>query len=344
MEPEGGQTGWLSDRLGLGDIARALSARRVPGRHLWHYLGGASLMLLLVQVVSGILLLLYYEPSTSRAFDSVSRIAGEIPYGNLIRGVHLWASDLFVAAAILHVVAVVIRRSYVAPRELGWLTGGLALIVGVLLAFTGAILPWSQRAYTQARVASELAGHTPLLGEWLKRFLRGGEEVSASTLGHAFGFHVAALPAMATLVVALHLFVLRQKERAVAEEAPEVAIPIYPDFLLRQAALWTLVLIILLTLATFAPRALGEAADPRLATPADAGPPWYFLWAHQIIRGAPREILGVPGPRFVAGASGLLAAAAALLPFLDKRGSKVPSYVASGLFVVLALLTAYALT
>jgi len=343
MEPEGGRTGWLADRVGWRGIVATLAARRIPGRSFFAHLGGVTLMLGLVDVMSGILLLLYYKPDPSQAFGSVEQIVGEIPYGALVRSVHLWASDLFIACLVAHLFAVVWRRSFRAPRELAWLSGCAALGVGFLLAYTGAVLPWSEGAYTHARVGSELGGHVPLVGDWLRRFLRGGDEVSAGTLQHAFGFHVAALPAFLTLAVALHLFLLRRPAGTPEEEGAE-AIPVYPDFLIRQAAIWTGAFVLLMTLATFAPRALGDAADPRLPAPLDARPPWYFLWAHQLIRVAPRDLLGIDGPRFVVGACCFVGLLAFALPFIDRRGWKVTAYLASALLFVLVLLTAYALT
>jgi quinol-cytochrome oxidoreductase complex cytochrome b subunit len=344
MEGERAPAGFLADRTGWRSLVAALSARRVPGKSFVHYLGGVTLMLLLVDVLSGILLLLYYRPDPAQAFGSVAQIIGEVPYGNLIRAVHLWASDLFIAALVAHLFSIVLRRSFQPPRELVWLSGCVASWIGVLMAYTGAILPWSQLSYTEARVGSELAGQAPLVGEWLRRFLRGGDEVNAATLQHVFGFHVAALPAAVTLLIALHILLLQRGRAPLPQQEQAETIPVYPDFLLRQAVVWTGAFVILMTLATFAPRALGDAADARLPTAPDARPPWFFLWIHQLIRIAPRDLLGIDGPRFVVGACCALACLVVALPFLDRRGWKVTTYLASGLLFVLVLLTAYALT
>ena len=333
---------WLADRLGWRDVTGRLAAHRVPRHGFVFYVGSFTLFLFAVQVATGVLLVLYYQPEPDAAFASVQRIAGgEIPYGNLVRNVHAWSSDLFVLSLFAHLFTVLVRRSFRPPHELSWMSGIVALVLGVGLAFTGAILPWSEGAYADALVGSGLARTLPIVGESLMRFMRGGEDVGAGTLGHAFGFHVAALPAALTLLVAIHLYVLSR--RPLAKLEPDVpTIPLYPDFFLRQGVAFTGLTVVLMTLATFADRPLGVAADPS-AAPTGARPPWYFLPFHEIVRGAPKELLGVSGARFIASAVCLLGALAVALPFIDSRGSKVTAWIAWVLLVVLLLLSASAL-
>lgn len=217
------------------------------------------------------------------------------------------------------------------------------LVIGVGLAFTGAILPWNEAAYTHARVGSDLAGDMPVFGGALRHFLRGGEEVGPSTLGHAFGFHVAALPAVMTTFAALHLFVLSRKSAIVTPAQKTETIPLWPDFFLRQGLAWTGVLVAIMTLAIFVDRPLGIVADPRLPTPIGSHPPWYFLPVHQVMRAAPRELLGMDGARFLMGLGCVFGFVAVVLPFIDRRGSKVTAWLAWGLLFVLLLLAASAL-
>jgi quinol-cytochrome oxidoreductase complex cytochrome b subunit len=337
-------TGWLQDRIGWASLRAALAAHRAPQRSFVFYLGGVTMFLLLVQIASGLLLVLHYQPDAAQAYGSVDRISGEVPYGDLIRGVHVWAGDMFVACLLAHAFTVVLRRSFRPPRELSWLSGVAALVIGVGMAFTGALLPWSEAAYTNARVGSELAGDVPFVGHVLRGFLRGGEEVGPATLRHAFGFHVAVLPAALTLVVGLHLFFLARKPATVAEEKPAAggSIPLYPDFLTRQAVALTTVLVAIMSLAIFLQRPLGDAADPRVS-PAAPHPPWYFLPVHEIVRAAPRELLGVDGARFLMGAACVVGVLFAALPFLDRRGSKVTAWIAWALLLSLVLLSTRAI-
>lgn len=334
---------WLSERLGWRDVTARLAAHRVPRRGFVFYVGSITAFLFLVQVVTGILLVLYYQPDPQTAFASVQRITGgEIPYGSLVRDVHAWASDFFVLSLMVHLFTVLVRRSFRPPHELTWMSGVFSLVIGVGLAFTGAVLPWNQTAYFDAAVGSGLARNVPVVGEWLMRFMRGGHDVGAGTLGHAYGFHVAALPAALTLLVGLHLFVL-SRNPAVPPETKVETIPLYPDFIVRQGVAFTGLSVLLMTLATFADRPLGVIADPR-APPAGAKPPWYFLPFHQVLRGAPKELLGVDGARFIASAVCLLGAVAVVLPFIDSRGSKITAWVAWALLFVLLILSASALT
>jgi quinol-cytochrome oxidoreductase complex cytochrome b subunit len=296
-----------------------------------------------VQVASGILLALYYRPDPAHARESVEQIIGEIPYGNLIHAVHAWASDMFVACLLAHMFTVMVRRSFRPPQELSWLSGLFALFLGLGLAFTGAILPWTESAYTHARVGSQLAGQVPFVGAWLRRFLRGGDEVTIGTLGHAYGFHVAALPACITLIVAAHLFFLFRRPVVRPDTAERETMPLYPEFIVRQAAAQVGVLVIIMTLAIFADRPLGPAANPAQPTPPGAGPPWYMLPVHALVREAPTKLLGVDGAGFIVGAACVLAAVVTVLPFLDRHGSKVTAWLAWGALLALLLLAVHAL-
>ena len=341
--PEERPPGWLADRVGWGGIKARLSAHRAPRRSFFFYLGGITLFLLVIQVLSGILLVLYYRPDPAHAYESVEQIIGEIPYGNLIHAVHAWTSDLFVACLLAHMFTVVVRRSFRAPHELSWLSGLIALVLGLGLAFTGAILPWTEAAYTHARVGSQLAGQFPLFGAWLRRFLRGGDEVTLGTLGHAYGFHVAALPACLTLLVAVHIFLLFRRPVIRPDTSKQETIPLYPEFVVRLAAAQTGVLVVIMTLAIFSQRALGPAADPTQPTPAGAAPPWYMLPVHAIVRDAPTELLGIDGARFLVGVACVIAVLVAALPFVDRQGSKITAWFAWTALLALLLLAVHAL-
>jgi cytochrome b6 len=336
---------WVRDRLGLDGIRVALAQHRAPRRTFFLYFGGITLFLIAVQVASGVLLALDYSPDAATANDSVRSIVGDVPYGELVRAVHVWTGDLLVVCLFAHLFAVLLRRTYRPPHELTWVSGLAAGAVVLGVAFTGAILPWSETAYTHARVGSELARHAPLFGDWLARVLRGGDEVSPLTLRRAYGFHVAALPALITGLGALHLFFLSRKpahspaDGAVARGT----MPLFPDFFVRQALALTGVLIVVMTLAIFFPRPVGAAADARLASPAGALPPWYLLPVHEIVRGAPRELLGIDGPRFLLGLCGFLAIAVTALPALDPRGSKVTAWLAWAALILLLGLGIHAL-
>jgi len=334
---------WLADRLGWTRVEAYLAKRSVPRHGFMFYVGGITLFLFLVQVASGVLLTLYYQPDAAQAHGSVERIVGEISYGDLVRAVHVWAGDLFVASLMLHMFIVMARRSFRAPQELTWLSGIALLALGVGEAFTGAVLPWSERACMDARVGSELALYVPLVGAWLRRLMRGGEDVTSNTLAHAFGFHVAALPAALTFVVAVHLFA-RSRNRAGSAGATDVpTIPLYPDFFVRLAVALTGVMVLVLTLAIFVERPIGPPADPRLSS-ALGLPPWYFLPMHAIVRAVPGELLGIDGPRFLVSAACVIGLAVVALPFIDRRGSRLTAWLAWIALLALILVSVRAIT
>ena len=166
--------------------------------------------------------------------------------------------------------------------------------------------------------------------------------MTIGTLGHAFGFHVAALPACLTVLVAAHLFLLIRKPVVRPDAAQRETMPLYPEFFVRQAAAQTGVLVIIMTLAIFAERQLGPAANPAQSTPIGAGPPWYMLPVHALVRDAPTELLGVDGARFLVGAACVLGVVVAALPFIDRRGSKITAWIAWGALLVLLLLAIHA--
>jgi cytochrome b6 len=340
--PSSGLLAWVRDRVAWTGITDALSEHRAPRRSFFFYLGGITGFLLLIQVITGILLTVYYRPDAAHAHESVESIVGEIAYGHLVRAVHVWSSDLFVACLLLHVFTVLARRSFKPPHELSWLSGLVLLVLGLGLAFTGAVLPWNQAAYTDARVGSEFARYVPLIGNWLEHLMRGGDQVTSSTLAHAYGFHVAVLPAAVTALVGAHLFFLSRRPPGRDFMARGQTIPLYPDFLVRQAVSMTATFAIVLTLATFVDRPLGPTADPRLSTPG-ALPPWYFLPVHALVRASPKELLGIEGPRFFVGAGCVLGVVIAALPFIDRQGSRLTAWLAWVLALAFLLLSFRAL-
>lgn len=328
---------WLNHRLGAAGLIARWRTRAVPGRNPTLYLSGLLAFLFLMEVMSGILLLLPYRPDTAHAHTSVANIVGRIAYGGLVRGVHYWTGQFFVAVLIVLVMSLLLTAGYRPPRELVWWGALIALALGVGMAFTGAILPWSQSSYLQALVSSQMAGDTPLIGHWLERFLRGGQEVNAWTLHHAYGFHTGVLPATMTLVLALYLFAFGKATRE--PELAEHAIPLVPDFLVRVAALCIGVLAVVITLATFAAPELGVAANPRLAAPLGTKPPWYFLFLHALLKASPPHLLGLASAKFIVGALGLFALALVALPLFDRRGSRFTFWAAVTLFVTALVLT-----
>lgn len=331
---------WFSDRLGAAAFIDRLRDRRVPSRSVPHYTGGLVVFLFLLQVATGILLMLPYRVDPLHAHESIELIAGQVPFGSLMRGIHAWASHLFVATVLLHFASNLVMRRYTAPNELVWLLGLALLVVGVGMAFTGVILPWNENGYLQARVSSEMLGQGPIFGPFVKRLLRGGDDITPWTLNHAYGFHTGVLPAATTMLVLLHTVVVHRRETATGAGAPPT-IAAYPDFVLRMAALCVGAMALVVSLATFVQVPIGAAADLR-AQVLTAKPPWYLLFAHDLVGAAPPYILGLPSAQFILGALSVLALFAVALPFIDRRGSKLTTGLGLTLFALWALLTIHA--
>jgi quinol-cytochrome oxidoreductase complex cytochrome b subunit len=324
----------------MAGLLERLSRSRVPSTSVPHYTGGVLIFLFLLQVATGILLMLPFRVDPAHAHASVETIVGQIPYGALMRGIHAWASNLFVATVMIHFAASLLQRRYRAPNELVWLLGIGLLVVGVGMAFTGAILPWNQSGYLQARVSSEMLGQGPFFGGFVKRLLRGGEEITPWTMNHAYGFHTGVLPAATTVIVLLHTVVLHRRVVRPGPGAPST-IPAYPDFVLRMAALCVGVMAVVVSLATFVHVPLGEAADLR-ATIGDARPPWYLLFAHDLVGAAPPRILGLPSAQFILGALSVLGLFVVALPFIDRRGSRITMYLGLVAITLWGILTVHA--
>lgn len=333
---------WLGERVGLIALFSKLSRVEVSGRDPALYLASALLFLFLLEVASGILLLLPYWPDAEHAHASIVTIMGRVPYGSLVRGVHAWASQFLVLTLIAHPFVLLLRRRYVPPGELVWLSSFVLVVIGIGLAFTGAILPWNESAYSQALVSSELAGHMPWIGEGLKYFMRGGENVNNWTLHHAYGFHTGVLPAVATFWITLHAVLWVRRAQLSTAPSLEAKIFIYPDLIVRLSAVCVFLLVLVISLATFSEPATGTAAQWTAPTSAAARPPWYFVMIHQLLKAVPTRLVGVDGASFVMGALTLLGVVAAALPLLDPRGSKLTVYSGLLLLVLYVWLTAYA--
>ena len=323
---------WLNERLDLDGVIASLSRQRVPV-HRWSFfnaLGGMTLILLGIQVASGVLLLLYYRPSVETAHPSVAHIIGEVPFGDLVRSVHAWSSDLFVGFLLAHVFSVVIQRSYRAPRELLWLSGTGLFVMCIGLAFSGHLLPWTGDAYVAARVSTELAAGVPGAGHFMKVFLRGGEEITATSLNRFFGFHVAILPPVVTVLLVMHLWLVRRQGVSVPESVPPERVrmlPYWPHMGLRVLARATALVLLVLTAAVFLPRDLAPEADPLAATPPDVRPQWYFVWVFQVIKRLPSQVMGFEGHKLGVTALVLALGCFVALPIIDRRGSRLMFYL-----------------
>jgi len=318
---------WLEPRIGWTTIRDLAHHKQVPiHRHsLWYYLGGMTLFCFIVQVITGILLLLYYRPTAEAAFESVEFIMTEVRFGWLVRSIHSWSANLLIFFAFVHMFSVFFLRSYRKPRELTWVSGAFLLLLSLGFGFSGYLLPWNQLALFATKVGTDILGQIPLIGHWLLTVARGGPDVTGATLTRFFGIHVAVLPMLATMFLATHLALVQKEGMSVpiGEQYRSVrTMPFFPNFALRDLVGWTVALGVLVFLASVFPWELGVKADPLSSAPAGIRPEWYFCFMFQTLKYIPGHVLFVPGELLgIIGFSvgGLLLI---LVPFLDRRAAR----------------------
>ena len=199
---------WLDDRLGLTGIYRTVLDRKVPKVNWAFTLGSATLFLVVLQLVTGVFLTVYYVPHPDQAYDSINYIMNDVAFGWLIRGLHHWGATLMVILVVLHMLRTFVYASYKYPREVTWVTGVLLLLVTLGMGFTGYLLPWNQRAYWATTVGTSIAGTVPFVGPIIEQALRGGTELSTLTLTRFFSAHIWMLPAALLGLVGVHVYLV----------------------------------------------------------------------------------------------------------------------------------------
>jgi len=340
---------WIDERVELANLVEYMGKKYVPvHRHsIWYYFGGVSLFLFLIQVVTGILLLLYYKSGEELAFESIQFIMSKVEFGWLIRSIHSWAANLFILAAMIHMFSVFFEKAYRKPREATWITGMLMFFLALGFGFSGYLLPWNELAFFATKVGTDIAGVVPVIGKPIMIFLRGGEDVTGATLSRFFGFHIAVFPGIFTILLGIHLLLVQRQgisEPLEAEKNPMAELktmPFFPNFLLRDLLLWLIVLNLLAILAVFFPWELGQKADPFAPAPAGIKPEWYFLFMFQTLKYIPAHVLFIDGEILGILAFGIAGFLWLVVPFWDRKSSRGEhnrfiNYI--GIFVVLYII------
>jgi cytochrome b6 len=321
---------WLEARLPLAGIRRFASHKTVPVHRYssFYFLGGMALFFFLVQFATGVLLMLYYRPSVDEAFESVEFIMTTVAFGWLIRSIHSWCANLMIFFAFLHLVSVFFLKAYRPPRELTWVSGCLLFFAMLAFGFSGYLLPWNQLAFFATKVGTDVAGSVPVVGEWLLRFLRGGDRVTGGTLSRFYGWHVAILPAVTSALIAIHLVQVQLQGMSVPPPLEKSGKPVpgmkfFPDFLLRDLFGWVLALGVIISLAALFPWEIGEKADPFAPAYADIRPEWYFVFMFETLKLVPGgEIAGIEYEAIPVLFFGFAAALLVLVPFLDRGAAR----------------------
>lgn len=323
LPPEGTRTGraWraLFGRYPIWPVVNFLGKKSVPKhRHsAWYAMGGIALFFFTVQILTGILLMVYYRPS--QPWQSVQRIVVEVPFGNLVRSIHHWAANLMVLTLFLHLFSTFFMKAYRRPREATWLTGlglfGLTLGFG----FSGYLLPWDDLSFFATRVGISEMEKAPVVGQWLANLARGGSDVTVDTIGRFYPLHVVVLPLTVLALLGVHLVFVQIQGVSAPDsfwkQPPEQrkSVSFFGHFLFAEIPVWLFMGALLCALAAFFPRALAPEADPTAPAPYGIKPEWYFLSQYQALKLFPGklEVLG----QMVLGA---IPAAALLIPFIDR--------------------------
>jgi len=334
-----GFLGWLNKRLPVDAFMRdQLTGYYAPKNfNIWYFFGSLALLILVMQLVTGIFLTMHYKVGELTAFDSVEYIMREVPYGWLLRYLHSTGASAFFIVVYLHMFRAMLYGSYKAPRELLWLFGMVIYLALMAEAFMGYVLPWGNMSFWGAQVIVNLFGTVPVIGPGLVEWIRGDYGIADATLNRFFSLHVVAVPLVLLLLVALHLVALRQtgsnnpdgveiKANKGADGKPIDGIPFHPYYTVKDivgvGVFLTLFCIVVFFMPTFGGIFLEqpnfEVANP-MSTPLHIAPVWYFTPFYAILRAVPDQQLG-------ALAMALALVCFLLLPWLDRSPVKSTRY------------------
>ncbi|MEW6379458.1 MAG: cytochrome b N-terminal domain-containing protein [bacterium] len=265
--PDNGPDSVLHEGTGALSPIPKLQEYLEPGPVRWSSCSGWIIFYLFcLEGLSGILLLLYYRPTVSEAYESVQQITNILHYGWLVRGVHIWGIHLLVIFLMLHLAQKIITQSYGAALKLTWVLGILLMVLVGIIGATGHLLPWTQGSYWATTFLTQLSTAIPVIGESVKILIRGGSEVSQMTLSRFFALHILIAPFLFTLLAGLHIFSARRS--------------LIPKDLLLQVLMLLVLTAMVFSLSTFSPPRISTKADP-LNSILNIKPEWYFMASYE---------------------------------------------------------------
>jgi len=335
----GNLLGWIDDRFPLTKLWNEHLAEYYTPKNFnfWYFFGSLALLVLVIQIVSGIFLTMHYKPDGATAFASVEYIMRDVPYGWLIRYIHSTGATAFFVVVYLHMLRGLMYGSYKQPRELIWLFGMFIYLALMAEAFMGYLLPWGQMSYWGAQVIISLFGAIPVIGDDLTLWIRGDFVIGDATLNRFFALHVIALPFVLVFLVIAHIIALHEvgsnnpdgveiKKNKDANGIPLDGIPFHPYYSVKDIVGVVVFLFFFSIVLFYFPDGGGYllehanfiASDP-LKTPEHIAPVWYFTPFYAILRAVPDKLMGV----------GAMFAAIALLffmPWIDRCKVKSVRY------------------
>lgn len=314
---------WINDRWPADAVIRTTLTEEIPGGATIKYsFGATALFLFILQAATGVWQLFYYVPTADHAYDSVSYLRTQVPFGWLIHNAHYWGATAMVALVLIHMVRVYIWGAYKNPRQLTWLLGCCLFLVTMGMMFFGPPLQWDEKGYWATEVGTSIAGTVPIVGSWVKRILLGGDVMGQLSVSRFFALHIALLPGLLATLILLHLVAFRRfgSVGPWREEQRLRQGPFWPDQVYKDLITASLVFLIVIALCVFVPPDFSGPADP-LDTTYMPKPEWNFLFLYQALKLFPGklEVVGTVGIPLV-GVLVLL-----LVPFIDRRSERNPA-------------------
>jgi cytochrome b6 len=318
---------WLDERLGISDVIALAKHKTVPQhRHsFWYYWGGLSLFFFIIQLFTGILLLVYFRPGKD-AYDSVRQITYDIDFGWLIRSVHSWSANLMVFAVCVHMFSAFFMKAYRKPREFAWWSGLVLLLLTLVFGFSGYLLPMDELSFVATKIGLQFSNMIPVVGPVLADLIRGGPQVSPDTVQRFFALHVVVLPLLFLPLLMFHLFLVQKHGNASppGEESRPASekqtMPFFPNFFAMDLGMWLIALNVITILATLFPWDLGPQADPLASAPNGIHPEWYFMPPFHLLKIIGRFVPGVTGELLGMGLFAAVLIFWTLVPLFDPKG------------------------
>jgi len=324
--------GWIDERFPLTKMWNEHLAQYYAPKNFnfWYFFGSLALVVLIIQIVSGIFLTMHYKPDAATAFASVEYIMRDVPYGWLIRYIHSTGATAFFIVVYLHMLRGLMYGSYKKPRELIWLFGMFIYLALMAEAFMGYLLPWGQMSYWGAQVIISLFSAIPVIGDDLTLWIRGDFVIGDATLNRFFALHVIALPFVLVFLVIAHIIALHEvgsnnpdgveikKNKDPVTHIPLDGIPFHPYYSVKDIVGVVVFLFFFSVILFYFPDGGGYmlehanfiASDP-LKTPEHIAPVWYFTPFYAILRAVPDKLLGV-------GAMGAAIVLLFFMPWIDR--------------------------
>lgn len=340
---------WIDKRYPWTDFwKKHLSEYYAPRNfNFWYFFGSFSLLVFVMQILTGIWLVMEYTPTADGSFDSIQHIMREVRFGWLLRFMHTTGASAFFVVVYLHMYRGLIYGSYKKPRELVWLIGMVIYFCLLVEAFTGYVLPWGQMSYWGATVITSFASAIPYIGDLILTWLRGGFSVTGVSLHRFFSLHVIAIPLLLAVLIFVHLVALHQvgsnnpdgieiKDKKNKEGIPLDGIPFHPYYTVKDLVGVVVFLFIFCCVVFFTPKFGGLFLEPDnfivanpMQTPLEIAPVWYMTPFYAMLRAVPNKLLGL-----MTMAAGI--AIMFVLPWLDR--SRVRSIRYKGNYSKIAII------